>query len=146
MDTVSDLLRFKGVKIYWISASSSIKEALKLMAEKDIGALPVTENNTLCGIFSERDFARLFAKKVECSTDTVIKDVMTRNVYTVTPNTNVEECMKLMTDKHIRHLPVMENDQLIGLISIGDIVKVIISSQKDLLDQYEGYITGRYSH
>ena len=143
MATVSDLLRVKGKDVFWISASASVKEALALLAEKDVGALPVIGKKKLSGIFSERDFARLLAKKDDCPMDTLIQDVMTKKVVTVTPTTNCEECMQLMTDKHIRHLPVMENDQMVGLISIGDVVKAIISNQKAFIDQLEGYISGR---
>ena len=143
MATVSDLLRVKGKDVFWISASASVKEALALLAEKDVGALPVIGKKKLSGIFSERDFARLLAKKDDCPMDTLIQDVMTKKVVTVTPTTNCEECMQLMTDKHIRHLPVMENDQMVGLISIGDVVKAIISNQKAFIDQLEGYITGQ---
>ncbi len=145
MVTVSDLLKVKGKDVFWISATASIKEALVLMAEKDVGALPVIEKKKLSGIFSERDFARLCAEE-GCppkKLDTLIQDVMTKEVYTVTPATKCEECMQLMTEKHIRHLPVMEKDQMVGLISIGDVVKAIISSQKTLVDQLKGYISGR---
>ena len=143
MTTVTDLLKVKGKDVFWISASASVKEALVLMAEKDVGALPVIGKKKLSGIFSERDFARLLAKKDAFPMNTLIQDVMTKKVITVTPATKCEECMQLMTDKHIRHLPVLENDKMIGLISIGDVVKAIISHQKDFIDQLEGYISGR---
>ena len=145
MTTVSDLLKIKGKDVFSIPTSASIKEALKLMAEKDIGAVPVTEKNKLAGIFSERDFARLCAQD-GCppnKLDTTVQEAMTTEVYTITPSSNCEECMQLMTDKHIRHLPVMEEDQIVGMVTIGDIVKTIISSQKVFIDQLEGYITGR---
>lgn len=143
MYTVTDLLKIKGKDVFWISASASVKEALVLMAEKNVGALPVIGKKKLSGIFSERDFARLLAKKKAFPMNTLIQDVMTKKVYTITPATNCEECMQLMTEKHIRHLPVMEKDQMVGLISIGDVVKAIISYQKDFIDQLEGYISGR---
>ena len=145
MATVTDLLKVKGTDVFWISASASVREALELLAEKDIGALPVVEKKKLCGIFSERDFARLCANE-GCppnKLETLIKDVMTKDVYTVTPATKCDECMQLMTKEHIRHLPVMEDDQMVGLISIGDVVKAIISNQKAFIDQLEGYITGQ---
>jgi len=145
MATATDLLKVKGKDVYWISASASIKEALVLMAEKDVGALPVLDGKKLSGIFSERDFARLCAEE-GCppkKLDTPVQDVMTKKLFTVTPATTIEECMQLMTEKHIRHLPVMEKNQMVGLVSIGDVVKAIISSQKGLIDQLEGYITGR---
>ena len=143
MATVSDLLKVKGKDVFWISASASVKEALALMAEKDVGALPVIGKKKLSGIFSERDFARILAKKDAFPMNTLIQDVMTKELFTVTPATNCEECMQLMTDKHIRHLPVMEKDQMVGLVSIGDVVKAIISYQKGFIDQLEGYISGR---
>ena len=143
MATVSDILKVKGKDVFWISASASVKEALVLMAEKDVGALPVIGKKKLSGFFSERDFARLLDKKDAFPMNTLIQDVMTKKVYTVTPTTNCEECMQLMTEKHIRHLPVMEKDQMVGLISIGDVVKAIISYQKDYIDQLEGYKSGR---
>ena len=143
MTTVTDLLKVKGKDVFWISASASVKEALVLMAEKNVGALPVIGKKKLSGFFSERDFARLLDKKDAFPMNTLIQDVMTKKVYTVTPTTNCEECMQLMTEKHIRHLPVMEKDQMVGLISIGDVVKAIISYQKDYIDQLEGYKSGR---
>jgi CBS domain-containing protein len=142
MATVSDLLKVKGKDVFWISVSASVKEALVLMAEKDVGALPVIGKKKLSGFFSERDFARLLDKNDAFPMDTLIQDVMTKKVYTVTPATNCEECMQLMTEKHIRHLPVMEEDQMVGLVSIGDVVKAIISYQKDYIDQLEGYKSG----
>lgn len=144
MATVADLLKIKGTDVYWITTSATVQEILLLMAEKNIGALPVLNGKKLSGIFSERDFARLLAKEGAFPMDTPIQDVMTKKLITVTPATRIEECMRLMTEKHIRHLPVLENNQMVGLISIGDVVKAIISSQKDFIDQLEGYISGRW--
>ena len=144
MVTVADLLKIKGAEVYWTTTSATIREVLLLMAEKDVGALPVLDGKKLSGIFSERDFARLLAKEDAFSLDTSIQDVMTKKLFTVAPTTSIEECMRLMTEKHIRHLPVLENGQMVGLISIGDVVKAIISSQKDFIDQLEGYISGRW--
>jgi len=144
MVTVADLLKIKGAEVYWTTTSATIRDVLLLMSEKDVGALPVLDGKKLSGIFSERDFARLLAKEGAFPMDTPIQDIMTKKLFTVTPATRLEECMLLMTEKHIRHLPVLENDQMIGLISIGDVVKAIISSQKDFIDQLEGYISGRW--
>ena len=144
MVTVADLLKTKGAEVYWTTTSATVQEVLLLMAEKDVGALPVLDGKKLSGIFSERDFARLLAKEGAFPMDTPIQDIMTKKLFTVTPATRIEECMLLMTEKHIRHLPVLENDQMVGLISIGDVVKAIISSQKDFIDQLEGYISGRW--
>ena len=144
MVTVSDLLKSKGTQVFSVSAKASVRDALKLMAEKDIGALPILDGNKLMGIFSERDFARTLAKEGEFSLNTSICDLMTKNLFTVTSATSIENCMQLMTDKHIRHLPVLENEILVGMISIGDVVKTVISSQKEFIDQLEGYISGRW--
>ena len=144
MVTAADLLKIKGSEVYWTTTSATVQEVLLLMAEKDVGALPVLDGKKLCGIFSERDFARLLAKEGTFSMDTSIQDVMTKKLFTVVPTTRIEECMRLMAEKHIRHVPVLENDQMAGLISIGDVVKAIISSQKDFIDQLEGYISGRW--
>jgi CBS domain-containing protein len=145
MVTVADLLKIKGTDVYHISASTTIQAALHLMAKNNIGALPVLDDkNKLSGIFSERDFARLLAKEGCFPLDTSIQNIMTKKLFTVAPATSIEECMQLMTDKHIRHLPVLENDRLVGLISIGDVVKTVISSQKEFIDQLEGYISGRW--
>jgi len=145
MVTVADLLKTKGQEVVHISASTTIQAALHIMAKNDIGALPVLDDKKkLAGIFSERDFARLLAKEGCFPLDTPIQNIMTKKLFTVTPATSIEECMQLMTDKHIRHLPVLENDCLAGLISIGDVVKTVISSQKEFIDQLEGYISGRW--
>jgi len=144
MVTAADLIKIKGTTVYCTTTSATIREVLLLMAEKDVGALPVLDGKKLSGIFSERDFARLLAKEDAFSLDTSIQNIMTKKLFTVVPTTSIEECMRLMTEKHIRHLPVLENDQMVGLISIGDVVKAIISSQKDFIDQLEGYISGRW--
>ncbi len=143
MTTVADLLKIKGTEVHSISTSAPIQAALQKMAKKGIGAVPVLDDKKkLSGIFSERDFARCLAKEC-CELDTPIQNIMTKVLFTVNPTTTIEECMLVMTEKHIRHLPVLENDQMVGLISIGDVVKTIISSQKDFIDQLEGYIGGR---
>ena len=144
MITVADLLKTKGTKVYWITTSETIQDALLLLAEKDVGALPVLDGKKLSGIFSERDFARLLARKGSFPLDTPIQKIMTKQLFTVTPATSIEECMQTMTEKHIRHLPVLENDKMVGLITIGDVVKAIISSQKDFIGQLEGYISGSW--
>ena len=144
MITVADLLKIKGTKVYWITTSDTIQDALLLLAEKDVGALPVLDGKKLSGIFSERDFTRLFARKGSFPLDTPIQKIMTKQLFTVTPATSIEECMQTMTEKHIRHLPVLENDKMVGLITIGDVVKAIISSQKDFIGQLEGYISGSW--
>lgn len=144
MATVKDLLRIKGNEVYSISAKASIHDALILMAEKDIGALPVMDGEKLVGIFSERDFARLLAKSADFSHDTPLSQVMTTKVFTISPSTNTEECMQLMTEKHIRHLPVLEKDRMIGLVSVGDVVKAVINTQGNFIKQLEEYISGSW--
>lgn len=144
MITVSDLLKQKGRQVWTIAASANIRKALKLMAEKDVGALIVTKKGRLCGIFSERDFVRVMAEENQFSLDTPVSKIMTADVLTVAPNESVENCMQMMTDHHFRHLPVMENDELVGIVSIGDAVKSIISSQKSFIRQLEDYISGRW--
>jgi len=144
MATAADLLKKKGTKVYSIPPDTTIREALQVMAEKDVGALPVMDGEDLVGIFSERDFARLLAKEGAFPLDTSISDVMTKKLFTVNPSASIEDCMQLMTDKHIRHLPILDNEKMAGLISIGDVVKAIISYQKDFINQLESYISGRW--
>jgi len=144
MATVADLLRTKGKKLFSISAKASVRDALVLMAEKDIGALPITDGDQLVGIFSERDFARILAKPAAFSLDTPLDQVMTRKVFTVSPSTNTEECMRLMTEKHIRHLPVMDDKKMVGLVSVGDVVKAVINTQRHFIKQLEDYIGGSW--
>ncbi len=144
MITVIDLLKQKGKRVWSLEAGSSIREALQLLTDKDVGALVVTKKGKLCGIFSERDFARKLAEENTLSLDTPISKLMTANVLTVSPQDTIEDCMKLMTEHHIRHLPVIKDEEMIGLISIGDVVKSIISGQKSLIRQLEDYISGRW--
>lgn len=144
MATVSDLIKKKSSEVFTVPANASIRDTLLVMAKEDVGALPVLEGDHLAGIFSERDFARLLAKSGAFPLDTPVGDVMTKKVFTVELSTKIETCMEMMTEKHIRHLPVMEKEKLIGLISIGDVVKTIISSQREFIDQLEGYISGNW--
>ena len=144
MILVSDLLKQKGGQVWTIAANASVRKALKILAEKDVGALVITKNGRMCGIFSERDFARIFAVENDFSLDTPISKVMTSDVLTVTPADSIEYCMQLMTSHHFRHLPVLSEGDLVGIISIGDAVKNIISSQKSFIKQLEDYISGRW--
>lgn len=118
-------------------------EAIELLARKNIGALPVVEEGRLVGIFSERDYTRKVALEGKTSHSTKVSDILTANVATVTPQDSVEDAMRLMTEKHIRHLPVMENGKMVGLVSIGDMVNWIISAQTAAIDQLEAYVSGR---
>lgn len=142
MTTVRSVLQSKGSDIWSTTPDTLVFDALKVMAEKNVGALLVMESNQLIGIFSERDYARKVALKGESSHNIAIRNVMTSGLISVTPDQSIEDCMALMTGKHIRHLPVLENSKLVGLISIGDIVKAIISQHEDTIKQLENYITG----
>jgi CBS domain-containing protein len=123
-----------------ISPDSTVYEALHLLAEKDIGALIVTEGDNVVGIFSERDYARKVILDERCSRDTAVREIMSTRVLHVSPEQTLEECMALMTAKRFRHLPVVEHGRLVGVVSIGDAVKSIISEQEFLIDQLESYI------
>jgi len=141
---VSDVLKSKGSQVWQIQASASIRDALKLLAEKDVGALPVMQAEIIAGIFSERDFARWLAKENNFEPEMPVSKLMTAQVITVSPSDDIETCMQLMTDKHIRHLPVVVDSRLVGLISIGDVVKNIITYQKQFIKQLEDYIHGHW--
>jgi len=142
MSTVKDILSKKENKVYTFSPEKTVFEALKIMSNKDIGALIITEENTIIGVFSERDYARKVILKGKSSKELKVSDIMTTDVLFVTPKNTVEECMALMTEKRIRHLPVLENKKLIGLVSIGDIVKQVISDHKFTIKELEKYISG----
>jgi CBS domain-containing protein len=143
MKTVRDLLRVKGGATWSIAPAATVYEALALMAEKDVGALLVLEAGNLVGIVSERDYARKVALRGKTSRETPVREIMTARVVWVRPEQTIEECMSLMTNKRIRHLPVLEGERLIGVISIGDVVKAIISEQEFIIAQLENYITGQ---
>lgn len=142
MTTVSSVLHDKGNTIWSVAPDAMVFDALKIMAEKNIGALLVMQKDKVVGIFSERDYARKIVLKGESSRTTAVKDVMTSEVLSVHSEQSLDECMALMTNKHVRHLPVLENGNLIGLISIGDVVKAIISAHEFTIKQLENYITG----
>ena len=147
MITVSDLLKTKGNQVWSISPNMSVLETLQFMAEKDVGALLVLEDEKIVGIISERDFVRSIAKTERCVLNTTVLEYMTKKVLTVRPNQSIEECMQLMTKEHIRHLPVVEGDKLVGLISIGDVVKGLMSYDRTMIDNLQNYIEGSgYGH
>jgi CBS domain-containing protein len=147
MITVSDLLKTKGNQVWSISPNMSVLETLQFMAEKDVGALLVLENEQIVGIISERDFVRSIAQTERCVLNTTVLEYMTKKVLTVRPNQSIEECMQLMTKEHIRHLPVVEGDKLVGLISIGDVVKGLMSYDQTMIDNLQNYIEGSgYGH
>jgi CBS domain-containing protein len=143
MKTVTQLLRAKGHDVLSISPETPVFDALQVMAEKNVGALLVLEESRLVGIFTERDYARKVILKGKSSKEIPVREIMSSHVLYVRPNQTIDDCMALMTDKRVRHLPVMDEERLIGLISIGDVVKAIISEQEFLIEQLQNYITGR---
>jgi CBS domain-containing protein len=149
MKTVKDILKNKNQKEVWsVQPKSTVFEALSLMGEKEIGALMVIdEKGKVAGIISERDYARKVILKGKASRDTAVKEIMTPTdqMYTVKPETSVDDCMVLITGKHIRHIPVFDNEKFVGVISIGDIVKSIIAEQETLIEQLSNYIAGKYT-
>jgi CBS domain-containing protein len=142
MKTVKQLLEGKRHKLISVSPRETVFDALKKMAENDVGALIVLDGERLVGVFSERDYARKIILHGKSSRDTVVHEIMTANVISVRPSQTVEDCMGLMTDKRIRHLPVLEDGKVIGVVSIGDVVKEMLSEQKFIIEQLEHYITG----
>lgn len=143
MKTVKDILNAKrNTETLCIEPDILVWDAIKLMAEKSVGALLVTQNNVLIGIVSERDYLRKVALMGRSSQSTVVKDIMTSNPITVSLDQSIELCMELMTEKRIRHLPVMENEALRGVISIGDVLETTMEEQKHLIQQLEQYIRG----
>lgn len=145
MSTVRELLKDKPEKVWTVSPRDSVYKALQLMADKDVGAVLVVENEKLVGIFTERDYARKVILKAKASKDTSVGELMTEAVLYVRPEQKVEDCMALMTEKRVRHLPVLEKERLIGIISIGDVVRKRISEHEFVIHQLENYITGRGS-
>lgn len=143
MGKVRNILEEKGNQVFSVEPSVTVYKALELMMEKNIGGLLITENGKLAGIFTERDYARKLVLRGKSSKETPIKEMMTPNPFTVTPDTGIEDCMQLMTEKKIRHLPVVENEALVGVISIGDVVRFIIEEQRYIIEHLEHYITGR---
>ncbi len=142
MKTVREVLLEKGSQVWSVSPDTLVYDALQLMADKDIGALLVIKDGKIEGIFSERDYARKVILKGKSSKEIMVQEIMSPKVFYVLPENSVEECMALMTEEHIRHLPVMNAGQLVGVISIGDVVKAIISDQQFTIEQLERYITG----
>ncbi|WP_455921077.1 CBS domain-containing protein [Pseudomonas putida] len=145
MKTVAELLKLKAQhnqQVHTIGPDQMVVEALRLMAEKNVGALPVVQDGAVVGIVSERDYARKVVLLGRSSVGTPVRDIMSAKVITVDPHKSIDDCMNMMTDGHLRHLPVVEDEQLIGLLSIGDLVKQAIAEQADLIRQLEQYIRG----
>jgi CBS domain-containing protein len=141
MKTVKQILDSKGYHVWSIHPEATVFEALKLMGEKEVGALAVIQNGQLAGILSERDYARKVILRGRTSRDTHVREIMTANVVTTDLDETVESCMGVMTQRRIRHLPVVDDGRLIGMISIGDLVKSIIEEQQFIIEQLETYIT-----
>ena len=142
MTSVEQFLDFNRRKVWALKPESRVIDSLFLMAEKNISCILIMNHEDLVGIFSERDYARKVVIKGKNSNETLLKEVMTEKLITISPRTDLEECMKLMTDHRIRHLPVLENNKVIGLISIGDVVREMLVQQKVQIDELQRYISG----
>lgn len=140
MDTVRNILQIKGNAVYTVSPESSVYEALEKLEDNNLGSLVVVENGNLIGIFTERDYARKVILKGHSSKETHVRDIMTERPIFVTPDSTIEACMQLMSSKFIRHLPVLDNDQLVGVISIGDVVRYIITEKDFIIENLKHYI------
>ncbi|MES9850252.1 MAG: CBS domain-containing protein [Candidatus Thiodiazotropha sp. L084R] len=142
MPTVNQILQSKGFDILTVDADATVFNALEMMAEHSIGSLIVMDSEEVVGLLSERDYARSIILKGRSSKDTKVKEIMTSHVVVVSPEQNIKECMAIMTDKRVRHLPVMKDKKLVGIISIGDLVKAIIEEQQFMIEQLVSYING----
>lgn len=138
---VSDILQKKGSAVYSVSSNQSVLDALKLMSEKNIGAVPVIDDDNLVGILSERDYARKIILKGKASHDTPVNEIMTASPFTIDPDDKLDACMALMSDKKIRHLPVAKDKKVVGMISVGDVVTAIIESQKEMITHLQNYLS-----
>ena len=142
MEKIRNILQSKKQSIISVDPKNTVYEALEIMVQKNVGSILVMDDDKFAGIFTERDYARKLILQGKSSKETLIGEIMTLNPVTITPDFSIEDCMHLMTDKFIRHLPVIENNKLIGIISIGDLVKSIIEEQKFIIDNLEHYISG----
>ncbi|HOK76712.1 MAG TPA: CBS domain-containing protein [Verrucomicrobiota bacterium] len=142
--TVEAVLQLKGWNVCSVGPEDTVFEAIRRMAEANVGALVVLEGGKLIGVISERDYTRKVALQGRSSKQTSVREILTGNPYTVSPETSVEECLKIMSEKKIRHLPVLRGDAVVGVISVSDLVDWIIKAQRAAIDQLESYISGRY--
>ena len=141
MGKVRDILQIKGNVVFSVEPDVTVYKAIEIMCEKNIGGLLITEHGKLIGIFTERDYARKLILKGKSSKDTLIRELMTPNPFTVSPENSIEDCMQMMVNKHIRHLPVDDGGQLVGMVSIGDVVRTIIDEQKSIIEHLQSYIS-----
>lgn len=144
VDTIESVLKLKGRQVLSVAPTATVYEAIEKMSEKGVGALLVMSEGRLTGIISERDYARKVILKDRSSKQTQVQEIMTTPVLTVTPADNVEECMRIITENRIRHLPVVERDRVVGIISIGDLVNWIITAHEETIGQLQSYIAGQY--
>lgn len=144
MGKVRNILESKGNAIYSVAPTIMVYRAIELMCEKNIGGLLIVDDGKLVGIFTERDYARKLILRGKSSKDTPISELMTSNLITVSPDTSIDDCMRVMVGRKIRHLPVLDEGVLVGLISIGDVVRHVIDEQKSIIEQLEHYITGQH--
>ena len=142
MKTIRQFLDHSHRSLYSVGPSATVREALEIMAQHNIGALLVLEGSALAGIFSERDYARKVTLKGKSSSDLKVSEIMTAKVISIDTRHTIDQCMQIMTDNHIRHLPIMNGQTVMGLISIGDVVREMIAYQKSMIDQLQSYITG----
>jgi CBS domain-containing protein len=140
--TVNQILNEKGNEVYSIPSTITVYEALRIMGERNVGAVPIIEDNVLKGILSERDYARKIVLKNKASKDTFVHEIMDKEIISVKPTDDLEYCMDLITNKRVRHLPVLLDEQVVGIVSIGDVVKSIIELQKNTIDHLDSYIHG----
>ncbi len=140
MGSVKNILDVKGYSIFSVEPTITVFHAIELMCEKNIGGLLIVENGKLAGIFTERDYARKLILKGKSSKDTLIGELMTPNPFTVSTKSSIDECMQIMTDRHFRHLPVVDDDKLMGMISIGDVVRQVINDQQSVIEHLQQYI------
>ncbi len=142
MSRISEILNQRSKEIWSVRSDQPVLDAIRLMAEKGIGALLVMDGSRLVGVLSERDYARKVILENRSSKNTLVREIMTSDVVTVSPESEISECMSIMTDNDFRHLPVVQGDEVVSMISIGDLVKVVIKEQQFTIDQLEHYITG----
>jgi CBS domain-containing protein len=140
--TISEILSHKGSQVWSITPEATVFDAIQLMSDRNIGALLVTQGDRLVGILTERDYTRKIALKGKSSKQTAVKEILSGHIIHVTPHHTVEDCMRLMTENRVRHLPVLEDDRVLGVVSIGDLVNWIISAQSSTINQLQTYISG----